>query len=431
MTCLSNNLLIISKRWLDLANLIKNAHYELSQVALVEDHERSLVFEQIQIASSFDQISEANLQISAVAVGSSEVTVYGTGLGQVQRQLLARGNLKKLNVVILNLAVFKASLYYFNQLDWLQDPRVKLQLPSNSNPLVNQINTPFVALPAELTLASNETALLRDRICLALDADFIEQSSGAKNQALFDKIDTNLSFIRRDHDVSKLFSSATKTNYIICGAGPTLIEHFHWLKQAKTKKDYTLISVDAAVKALYQEGIVPDIIVSIDPRAKHLFDGFNEKVPLVYFPVVDDDFLSTWQGERYVAYSTGALYQPINNIEPRGRLYCGGSVIHPAIDLAVNMKAENIILLGADFSFPDGRTHAYWQEDSVHISATNTSHWVLNFYNERIPTLLNYRGYLRDLEQYIALTKNVTFYNGSKKGALIAGTEIWTEMNEE
>lgn len=424
MNYLSNNLLTILKRWPEIADLLQTAHYDLSQVELVADKECSLVFDSIQIASSFDQVEEANIQISQITNDTDVVTLYGTGLGKVQQQLLLCDNLLTLNVVILNMALFKASLSYFDHLGWLQDPRINLLTPLHNNRITNQPTSMFIALPAELVLAENDSARLRDRICLALDSEFIEQSSGSKNKELVDKIDDNLAFINEDHDVCQLISSAQKSQYIICGAGPTLVEHFTWLKRPEIKAKYTLIAVDAAVQALYQEDIIPNIIVSIDPRAKTLFEGFNEKVPLVYFPVVDGDFLINWPGERYVAYSTGALYHKINERLPKGRLYCGGSVIHPAIDLAVHMKAKKVVLLGADFSFPGEKSHAYWEEDRELVSAKSTQHWVLNAENVRVPTLLNYRGYLRDLEQYIELAKHVSFFNGSKKGALIAGTTI-------
>lgn len=426
MNYLSKNLQVIAKRWPDLARMIENTPLSPSQVELVADHQRTLVFEQIQIASSFDQIAEAQIQIHHIADNCTEVSVYGTGLGAVQSQLLARDKLVSLHVFILNLALFKASLIYFQQQSWLSDPRVQLAFAEHST---KPLRMPFVALPAELTLACDATAVLRDRLCLTLDADFIERSSGAKNQTLIAKISNNSSFIEQDHDVRQLFASGNTEHYIICGAGPTLVEHYQWLKSPACQNNYTLIAVDAAVAPLYQEGIIPDFIVSIDPKAKHLFTGFYEQVPLVYFPVVDADFIASWPGQRFVAYSTGRLYDAINKLIPRGRLYCGGSVIHPAIDLAVNMRAKNIILLGADFSFPGGLTHAHWQEDSAHLSANKAVHWVLNAEQERVPTLLNYRGYLRDLEQFIAQTTGVNFYNGSKKGALIAGTKIWEKTD--
>ena len=55
----------------------------------------------------------------------------------------------------------------------------------------------------------------------------------------------------------------------------------------------------------------------------------------------------------------------------------------------------------------------------------------VNGYGEKNPTYLNFRGYLRDLEHYIELHPQVSFYNGSKVGANIAGALIWPEFDDE
>ena len=80
------------------------------------------------------------------------------------------------------------------------------------------------------------------------------------------------------------------------------------------------------------------------------------------------------------------------------------------------------MLLGADFGFPNNQTHATGQTifNSEHYA--ESSYWVLNGKGERISTMLNYRGYLRDLERYIQSQPQVNFINGSVEGAKIAGT---------
>nr|WP_289846772.1 6-hydroxymethylpterin diphosphokinase MptE-like protein [Colwellia sp. E2M01] len=299
--------------------------------------------------------------------------------------------------------------------------------------LDDKVSFPFIALPAELSLAEDDSSPLRDRICLALDHPFIEAKKGIKNEDILQAINNNIPFIERDNNVSDLFLTGNNKQYIVCGAGPTLEDHYQLLTQQNIRQQYILIAVDAAVLPLLNQGITPDIIVSIDPIAKKLFDdidmGILKNIPLIYFPVVKPSLLSRWQGPRYTAYSTSKLYHDINNKHAKGRLYCGGSVIHPAIDLAVKMGAKNITFLGADFSFPGGKTHTHWVEDkstkAAHVSSEKSPYWVLNSLNERVPTLLNYRGYLRDLEDYIALVTHVTFYNGSQRGALIKGTQLW------
>jgi hypothetical protein len=424
-----DNLSVISRRWPQLSSQIALTQYQVAQVQLVEDKQVSLVFDNIQLESSHDQIAEASCQLEQLNITSKKVTLYGSTLGTIQTLLLARQQLSQLSIVILNLAVFKACLSCFDQRSWLEDKRVLLRTSEQNE----QLSRPFIALPAALTLASEESSPLRDRVCLALDHNFINEKRGVNNKALLAQLNSNINYIKKDLDVKRLFLSKNNKSFIVCGAGPTLAEHYDFLSLKNTRDNFTLVAVDAAVIPLCNNGIMPDIVVSIDPVAKKLFKdvnmGYFKKVPLVYFPVISESLLSAWQGPRYTAYSKGELYNSINGIHAKGRLYCGGSVIHPAIDLVIQMGANKVLLLGADFSFPGGKTHTHWQEDvsddAVHIAVEQSPHWVLNGFNERVPTLLNYRGYLRDLEDYISLVKHVDFYNGSRKGATIRGTRIW------
>lgn len=433
MNILENNLSHISERWPVIFEQLLSEDISSAEVELVKDNELSIVYENIQVASSFDQKAEAIIQIKKIPSDSEELFLYGTGLGKLQEQLLLNNAIKTLNVVILNITLFKVALTHFTQVSWLKHPKVQLTLATH----LQQVQTPFIALPAELVLADNASSRLRDKLCLALDSSFIESKKGKGNQELLIKIQNNLSFIKHDKDVSHFFKACDKRTFITCGAGPTLESHLSWLSNLPNRHDYFIVAVDASVKPLISSGVMPDLIVSIDPVADKLFqpsliDSCLE-IPLVYFPVLNGSFLDSWLGQRYISYSTGELYDVIDKKEPRGRLYSGGSVIHPAIDLCVKMGAKKLLLLGADFSFPEGKTHTHWQEDnsdeSVHVAVQNSAHWVLNGLNERVPTLLNYRGYLRDLEDYISLIKGVEFYNGSKKGAAIRGTKIWSSFS--
>jgi hypothetical protein len=427
-----DNLAIISRQWPEIAHILLKSHFDVSQIALVKDKELSLVFDNIQVASSYNQSEEARLQISQLPINTPKVTLYGTGLGVLQSSLLESTQLKLLNVVIFNIPLFKASLTYFDHKKWLSDPRVNLSLPQDTS----KVQTPFIALPAELELSTNSSAHIRDRLCLVLDNHYIEKSQGILNTALQKKIMDNIDCIVKEKGVSELFSSnlntSSKTDYIVCAAGPSLAVHINWLKQSATRKKFTIIGVDTAVKSLVKAGVIPDIIVSIDANDKGSFDGLDGDIfintPLVYFPVVKSDLLSFWQGPKYTAYSMSQLYNTVNELYPRGRLYCCGSVIHPSIDLSVKMGAKKVLLLGADFSFPGNKIHTPYKNSPEEVTSQQTpeqtKHWVINGENERVPTLLCYRGYLRDLEDYIALTKGVDFYNGSSKGALIKGTSI-------
>ena len=56
---------------------------------------------------------------------------------------------------------------------------------------------------------------------------------------------------------------------------------------------------------------------------------------------------------------------PVASTAQQGQLYVGGSVIHPAVDLAVKMGAARITLFGADFAFPMNKTHAGWNDGDL------------------------------------------------------------------
>jgi len=143
---------------------------------------------------------------------------------------------------------------------------------------------------------------------------------------------------------------------------------------------------------------------------------------LVYMPMLDVELLGNWRGPRYSAYSSSALYARVREAIPRAELFVGGSVIHPATDLAVKMGASSITLFGADFAFPGDRTHTGWGDGVLGPAISASRHWVLDGHGRRVRTQLNFRGYLVELERFIAHHPHVRFYNTSRAGALIAGT---------
>ena len=218
-------------------------------------------------------------------------------------------------------------------------------------------------------------------------------------------------------------------------AGPTLDSHYEWLLAQNGK--YVLITVDAALKPLVEAGIFPDIVVTIDPYRDGIYrffssvqlHHFRNKI-LVYFPVVHGDVLNLWPDQRLCSYSTSPFYKEFHKRYPKGMLFSSGSVLHPSVDLAVKMGASRVVLLGADFSFPDGDSHVKGSPAFCGKKMNPDSHWVVNGHGKRVPTAANLRGYLRDLERYIARCPNVKFINGSREGAFIQGTSYMGETDD-
>ena len=439
MSFLKTNLLIISQRWPDIHQQIMLLDMSMVDAQWVSGQCNTIVFQGIQQGSNYDALLEAEIQCQQIPENAANIQVYGIGLGHVQALLLARSKVKKLTTTILNLHLLTFSLIHIDHGSWLNDLRTDLQV-AKANQLVA---FPFVALPGELATIEEASAALRDRICLELDQQFIADKHSSNFESMHNAINVNSALIQADKDVkalallpalqARLLSSAT---FVVAAAGPTLSDHYEWLK--KQAENIIIIAVDAAVKPLLKAKIKPDIIVSIDPVADRLFNGIAPesltKVPLVYFPLLKNDFLKSWPGARFVSFSIGKSFDDMTNGFNKTRLYSAGSVIHPSIDLAVKLAAEKILLLGADFSLIRQQTHV--EETNVLserplLSPDKTPHWVHNGYGEKVPTYLNFRGYLRDLESYISLHPEIEFYNGSFAGAAIKGTKLWPEFFDE
>jgi hypothetical protein len=104
-------------------------------------------------------------------------------------------------------------------------------------------------------------------------------------------------------------------------------------------------------------------------------------------------------------------------------LFGGGSVIHPATDLAVKMGVGSITFIGTDFAFPYGKTHSFWENGDLGTHLTGR-HWVLNGRGEKITTNTNFAYYLISLEYLIGISSSAAFFNASLDGAAIAGTDF-------
>lgn len=418
------NRAVIKQRWPDILKQMEEASIPEKTLFTKYTPEPTLFINGIHLSSGYDQIREAELQASLVPEDSPCAWIYGVGPGQIPRVLLRRKKIKRVVVVIMNSGVAMQSFFYFDHTDWLSDLRVKLVLAEYEP----DIHFPFAAAPSCLELASDSAARLRDMVFLELSTPFIREGQNARNIEMADRLQENLKFVHSDGDVADLFDSKQETTILVAAAGPTLSDNYEWI--ADQRRKYPLIAVDAALKPLVETGIHPDIVVTIDAIRDGVYSFFNsveagilENIILVYFPVVHKDVLSLWPGRRFAAYPDHTIYKRLIKEHPRGILFSSGSVLHPAVDLAVRMGACRVILLGADFSYPKDHSHVAGCPAFMNMNGKGgtCSHWVLNGHGKRVATSANLRGYLRDLERYIARYPKLHFVNGSKDGACIKG----------
>jgi len=403
---------LLRSRFPELARWIEAAP-EPGRVEWLPGPRRALAIDGVQLASRYDPRAEAELQARLVPPGARRATLYGFAQGEIVRVLLARRELEHLRVVPLDPSVARAVFARCDPADWLGDPRVELVSPVECRELA----PPFAASPADLCLAGDEAARLRDLVVLELATPFLRRQRGTSAADVASHGEENERRFRHDGGISELGGTRPGATLCVAAAGPTLARHYEELRARRRE----LIAVDAALKPLLAAGVAPEFVVTQDGHEegmRRLFDvpaAGLEACTLVYFPATPPEVLARWPGMRRAVRADPGQ-------EPA--LFGSGSVVHPAVDLAVRLGARRIELFGADFATPGGQSHVAGSGWQFRYEQGGWTRWVLDGHGRRVPSLPNLIGYLRDLERYIARHPEVAWINRSRDGATILGTRV-------
>ncbi|MGL5949293.1 MAG: motility associated factor glycosyltransferase family protein [Aeromonas sp.] len=420
MNYFSDNAKIIGRRWPQILKYIKEQDVDSVPAVLVDGLCSTISINGIQLTSRHDRIKDAQRIITMVDKNVTAVGLYGTGLGDVQRELLKKKTIKLLHVVIMNAAIFSLVLHLTEQMDWLKDPRVKLVTPEENDLVIS----PFIYLMPELELADEVSCKIRDRVVIQSRVD--DYNAYYDSKEITDRIASNMDLVRQDADVADLYNTLEGREVYVFAAGPTLNDHLDKLRKIREQvKRPFFIAVDTAMRALMAAGIKPDLVMTID---KNIHQGilnpeWSDDLPLVYNPMAIKTTLLAWRGKRYASYEIeNDVYNIHKNELPRGELFRGGSVIHPATDVAIKMGASKITLFGADFSFAYDKTHAGWDDGVLGSKKEYGKKALPNGYGKPVKTLMSFTIFLNSMEHLIRMNPHVKFFNASREGARILGT---------
>lgn len=241
----------------------------------------------------------------------------------------------------------------------------------------------------------------------------------------------SINFWRNIKSDSKLVTDFDTTNlskdYIVIAAGPSLDDSMEFLRNNQGKK--TLVAVGTVYKKLIQNNIIPDMVVVLDPQertCKQIEGLENEKIPLLIGMTAYWGFAASYRGEKYLIPMIDIvdIVEASNYAKEQEWEFwsCGGTVTALAIDVALKFGAKQIYLVGVDMAFPDGVTHATGTMDRTtkDINKLMPIEGVGNktVYADRV--FICYREWI---ENRIAQTPQVVYYNMSCIGAKIAGTK--------
>ncbi len=435
-----SNINMIKNRWSDIADVIDNQDIHNLDAQLIEAKVQTISIDGIQLSSRYDSLEEAFFYRSQTE--GDVYYLFGCALGDIPKLLAHDKNAKEIHLFVVNPDVFKLVLHFTEQ-SWLDDERFQLHLPPGKNALIDPFlsHQGAIILPSEKELIKRHNPSLFYRIENFIFSHHMNDGLLNEKQRDFDskRLKENLPAIRKHKPVNILVDKhkSKHSTVLVIGAGPSLEEVIPQIKAAyKQKVRPFIIAVSMAGKLLDREGIVPDLLVHVDRgqgmerRGKHLpdfmpYDLGLSGTELVYGTLVQREIIESWQGKAYYANLNTADYDESFKLLPTDRLYIYGSVIAPAVHMAMSFATSKVYFAGMDFGFPDRKYHAGMSNDTHTILMNET---VLNGHEEEIETSRSYRTFLTGVETLVMSAPKLKFINCSRSGAKILGTQYLDGM---
>lgn len=216
---------------------------------------------------------------------------------------------------------------------------------------------------------------------------------------------------------------------IIVSAGPSLKKNIKELKRVKNKA--FLIGTDTALKGLFEESIIPDVIVTIDSNKnpKKFEDPRTDLIPMVCFETSQNVILEKHKGKKIFMNDTFGFGDEIfNKMGLTYRYWSGGSsVATNAYAMAMAMGFRTIILVGQDLAYTNNERHyekglgnSFYDNmnnDSIFIQVEDVN-------GEKITTSKDFKIYLDWFETEISLHEEIDTIDATEGGAKIHGSRI-------
>jgi hypothetical protein len=213
---------------------------------------------------------------------------------------------------------------------------------------------------------------------------------------------------------------------IVVAAGPSLDKNIEELKNAKGKA--VIFAVDTAMKYLLAHDILPDFVVTLDPKKsmRHLADPRCSELPLFCRMDSRPEHLQL-NRKGIIFYNLEGYVKSVYDAlgKDTGYLHSGGSVATGAFSICETLGFQRIILVGQDLAYSGGATHA--GGITVDVSdAGSKLEIVEDICGNPIKTRYDWYVYIKWFEDAVALFGGEEVIDATEGGARLKGTTIMT-----
>jgi hypothetical protein len=253
-----------------------------------------------------------------------------------------------------------------------------------------------------------------DRLIEHLDWTIINAASQVELAKRFKKIfiqnmTANMMVLNQSTPIHHYRSTNLNVPALVVSGGPSLDSNIRDMLNHKDQLDqYFIITGSRTAEALTKNGILPDMIVSVDPVDANfdmMKNCLNLEAPLAFYEYSNRYLVGNYKGDKI--FISLLLSQTVKGFEQYQGVYCGGSVAHACIDIANMMGCSPIIFLGQDLAYTYNKHHAdsavFDYDKSLLYGATTI---VKDVYGNPVGTTITLDHYRRRLEHYIAIYKD-------------------------
>jgi len=221
---------------------------------------------------------------------------------------------------------------------------------------------------------------------------------------------------------------------IIVAAGPSLNKNVQELKRAKGKA--LILVVDAALRAVVNAGITPDLGMTVDARvADRFFEGIDiSTFPFVFEAISREEIVKRHTGKHfYDEFPCNMFAKAV--IERKGYvlddILTGGSISTSAFSLVKALGFKKIVFIGQDLAFTGGQSYNSGLKMDEKENEQHQKKRVIVQVKGNDGTMLDtdyqmdmYRKWIEN--EILKLPEDITVINATEGGAKIEGAKVMT-----
>lgn len=214
---------------------------------------------------------------------------------------------------------------------------------------------------------------------------------------------------------------------IIASAGPSLLKNVQMLKQAKGHA--FIICTDRAYPVLYENGIEPDALISVDAEKNPDFmkEASERDIPLIASYQLNPDSQKLFEGK--IIYFDALRYEGALFGEKVGDCSgpdMGGNVAGAAFVVCKSLGINRIILVGQDLAFLDGKHHADKEEVGMPDYEKENIREIPGIYGEPVKSTIMWIKFRDYFSRQLAMHPEIELIDATEGGALIDGSKVMT-----